>query len=216
MERRVSSAQVTTVHPLQTGQWSRPIMASVDGPGGTVTLVGTVVFEAVGPAESRVRVESAVDASGMELLAWRLVSRKATRRARESLSGMVTTPDSVRADVARTLADPFECVSQVAALQQIGSDVAVELLVNSQDEIASTWCRWRCRWWPTPTTATCGVSGSVAPGIGPHQSTGVAFDVLVDVGPCHPISPLCGRDFTEQEIASMLRMPLRADRLRCP
>ena len=38
----------------------------------------------------------------------------------------------------RTLADPFECVSQVAALQQIGSDVAVELLVNSQDEIAST------------------------------------------------------------------------------
>ena len=131
-------AQVTTVHPLQTGQWSRPIMASVDGPGGTVTLVGTVVFEAVGPAESRVRVESAVDASSMELLAWRLVSRKATRRARESLSGRATTPDSVRAGVARTLADPFECVSQVAALQQIGSDVVVELLVNSQDEIAST------------------------------------------------------------------------------
>lgn len=131
-------AQVTTVHPLQTGQWSRPIMASVDGPGGTVTLVGTVVFEAVGPAESRVRVESAADASSVELLAWRLVSRKATRRARESLSGKATTPDAVRADVARTLADPLACVSQVAALQRIGSDLVVEFLVASRETIAST------------------------------------------------------------------------------
>ena len=130
--------QLAAVHPLQTGQWTRPIMASVDGPGGTVTLVGTVIFEAVGPAESRVRLESAVDATGMELLAWRLVSRKATRRARESLSGLATTPDSVRADVARTLADPFECVSQVAALRQIGSPLVVDLLIDSRDEIAPT------------------------------------------------------------------------------
>ncbi|HCH64154.1 MAG: hypothetical protein CL927_15740 [Deltaproteobacteria bacterium] len=130
--------EIAALHPLEVGRWSRTIMASVDGPGGTVQLTGTVLVEAVGPAESRFQVAPGGVIGAPEALAWRLVLWKASRRARATLAGQATTPAVVRERVVATLSDPLACVAEVAALERMQSPLGVELLVDSQNDIAAT------------------------------------------------------------------------------
>ncbi len=124
------------VHPYTVGSWSHPVYAEVVGPGGSVHLEGTWVAQAVGPAESVLRIEPGGRLGPPELWAWHKLFRQTEDRARQSLNAEETTPATVRRQVVSELADPLLCVRHLEVLTSSGSPEALAIVLEADDTIA--------------------------------------------------------------------------------
>ncbi len=207
--------RIQTLHPYEVGAWSQSVYAAVDGLGGPIHLTGTVVVEAVGPAEARLRMEPSGTIGTPERVAWRLLVKRARKKASAELAGRATTPAAVQAQVTEALTDPLACVAHVATLARVDTPQTMTVVAQAMGEIAATcqpsaiaflarstgdpalWSPWFRRAWN---------------GAAPAQQASLV-DVLESTDSVPPDLAVL-RDYLRQQAAAERRAAEAAERLR--